>query len=64
MADEWITTTEAANISGYHIEYIRHLTRNGLIDAKKWGREWMVNLKSFQEYLASERKPGPKPSSK
>jgi excisionase family DNA binding protein len=61
---EWITTTEAAKVSGYHIEYVRRLARNGQIVAKKWGREWMVNRKSFQEYLASEKKPGPKPGSK
>lgn len=63
MNDEWITTTEAANISGFHIEYVRRLARSDQIAAKKWGREWMVNRKSFQEYLASEKKPGPKPSS-
>jgi len=64
MAEEWITTTEAANISGFHIEYIRRLVRGGTIVAKKWGREWMVKRSSFDEYLASEKKPGPKPGSK
>jgi len=64
MFTEWITTTQAANISGYHIEYIRRLIRSGQISAQKWGREWMVSRKSLQEYLAIEKKPGPKPSPK
>ena len=64
MNDKWISTTEAVRISGYHIEHIRRLLRDGQIHARKWGREWMVDRKSFQEYLEKEKKPGPKPSSK
>jgi excisionase family DNA binding protein len=58
--DEWITTTEAANLSGFHIEHIRRLIRNGHVDARKWGREWMVDRNSLVAYLDMERKPGPK----
>jgi hypothetical protein len=61
--DDWITTDQGQKLVGF-IEYLRHLVRSGLIDAKKWGREWMVNRKSLEEYLAIEKKPGPKPSSK
>jgi len=64
VIDDWITTTEAAKISGYHVEYLRWLIRNSHIDAQKWGREWMVNSASLLEYLSKDKKPGPKPSSK
>jgi len=64
LFDEWITTTEAARISGYHIEHIRRLIRGGHINARKWGKEWMVDKLSLFDYLKKEIKPGPKPSSK
>ena len=64
MLDGWISTTEAAQISGYHIELIRRLVRSGQNHARKWGKEWMVDKASFFEYLKKEKKPGPKPSSK
>ena len=41
MAD-WITTTEAAQLSGYHTEYVRELIRNHAIDAEKKGNDWCV----------------------
>ena len=57
----WITTTEAAKISGFHVEHIRRLIRKDIITARKWGREWMVSQESLVSYLNEERKPGPKP---
>ena len=64
MVDQWVTTTEAAQISGYHVEHIRRLIRDGHILARKWGKEWMVDKSSLLDYLKIEKKPGPKLSSK
>lgn len=64
MLDDWLSTTEAAQISGYHIEYIRRLVRRGQISARKWGKDWMLDKASFYEYLKKDKKPGPKSSSK
>lgn len=47
----WLTTAEAAEISKYHVEYIRLLIRSKEIYARKWGRDWMVNRKSLLEYM-------------
>lgn len=58
--EDWITTAEASELSGFHQEYIRRLSRKGLINAKKWGREWMVDKNSLIEYLDMDRRPGPK----
>ena len=33
--DNWITTTEAAELSGYHPVYLRRLIRGGVIAAEK-----------------------------
>jgi len=62
--DNWITTTEASKISGFHVEYIRRLIRGGHINARKWGKEWMVDKQSLIDYQKQDNKPGPKPSSK
>jgi excisionase family DNA binding protein len=35
---DWITTQEAANLSGFHPEYVRRLARQGKIGAEKKGR--------------------------
>ncbi len=51
MAEEWLTTAEAAELSGYHVIYPRHLIRDGRIDAKKFGPLWQVNKQSLTEYI-------------
>lgn len=34
---EWITTAEAAELTGYNLEYIRQMIRSGVIVAEKKG---------------------------
>ena len=53
MADDWITTKEAAQISGYHPERIRELVREGKIMARKWGPAFQISNRSLKEYLES-----------
>ena len=62
MEDFWITTAEAAQISGFHIEYVRRLIRKGTLRARKWGREWMIDRESLLHYLSLDNRPGPKSS--
>jgi excisionase family DNA binding protein len=38
----WLTTQEAATLSGYDIQHVRRLAREGKIDAVKRGRDWAV----------------------
>jgi len=63
--DDWITTEEACKISNYHPVYLRQLLRLNQIQGKKWGRDWMVNLSSLQDYIkvmdARGLRRGPKP---
>jgi len=49
--DEWITTAEAAQISGYHLNHVRRLLKAGDLQGRKWGSAWMVNRKSLNNYL-------------
>jgi len=61
MAEEWITTQEAAEILGVTPHHITHLLRIGKLKGRKFVRDWMVYRISVEEYAASNRKPGPKP---
>jgi excisionase family DNA binding protein len=47
---EWITTQEAARLTGYSVEYIRRLVRQGRVVAKKWLRDWIISRHSLLEY--------------
>lgn len=48
---EWITTAEAADLSGYHPEYVRRLAKAGKIGAVKKGRDWWIDRDKLHEYL-------------
>jgi excisionase family DNA binding protein len=47
---EWITTSEAAELTGYDPAHIRWLVRNGHIQGRKFGRDWMVERKRLLQY--------------
>ena len=47
MPTGYITTAEAAQLTGYTDAYIRELIKDGRIDAKKYGRSWMVSRASL-----------------
>jgi len=54
----WITTAEAAALTGYTPALIRHLARNKHIKARKFGRDWMIERKSVQSYAEEMRRLG------
>ncbi len=65
MAEEWITTNEAADLAGYHPDHIRRLILAGKIEARRFGPVWAVHRQSLLDYLRKmeelgERR-GPKP---
>ncbi|MFC2052847.1 helix-turn-helix domain-containing protein [Chloroflexota bacterium] len=63
--DDWLTSTEAAEISGYHVERIRELLREEKIKGRKWGQAWMISRDSLMSYVHKIEKQGarrgPKP---
>lgn len=65
--EEWLTTFEAARISGYHPEYIRRLIREKNILGRKWGLSWQVSRQSLMDYVSKVEavgdRRGPKPKS-
>jgi excisionase family DNA binding protein len=60
VLDDWVTAREAAELIGVTPNQVRHLAREGTIDARKFGHAWMINRASAQAYAASDRRPGPK----
>lgn len=60
MSGDWITTSDAARLSGYHPERIRELVREKKIKAQKWSRDWQVSRSSLMRYLEATRKAGSK----
>lgn len=58
---ELITLKEAAERSGLSYSHIRYLARTGKLDARKLGRDWFTTEQAVKEYVARDRRPGPKP---
>jgi len=58
--DEIIPLSKAAEVSGLSHDYLRRLAEQGTIWAKKLGRNWVTTEQAVREYLATDRRPGPK----
>ncbi len=58
----YITSREAAAILGIDHEsrWVARLCRNGQLDCRKMGRDWLVSRQSVEDYAQRDRKPGPK----
>ena len=46
----WITTGDAAALTGYARGTVRRLAGRGLVEAVKVGRDWLVNRESLLAY--------------
>ena len=57
--EDWMTTKEAANLAGYNIKYLRQLVRSGRVEARKVGRDWLVNRESLLAYKRRMDRLGP-----
>ncbi len=60
MAQDWITTTEAVALSGYHVVTLRKLLLSGKVKGQKWGREWQVSRTSLLAYIHKVERLGAK----
>jgi hypothetical protein len=56
--EDWLTSFEAANLSGYNPDYIRQLIRSKKVIARKWGLSWQVSRQSLEIYMATAEKYG------
>lgn len=53
-----MTTQEAADRAGLHIETIRHYIRQGHLKARLMGRFYVIDSKDLDRLLANPPKPG------
>ena len=58
MSDDWITTSEAAEISSYHPEYVRRLLKEERVKGRKFGTVWQISRASLSDYLLVMKKKG------
>jgi hypothetical protein len=56
VTSEFLTVGSAAEISGYNQQYLRRLLRNRVFQSRKIGQIWLIDKKSFLEYLISAKK--------
>jgi len=57
---EWISVKEAAKYTGYSTGHIRYLLIHGLVEGRKFGRDWFTTKEALNKYLATNPRPGPK----
>ena len=51
-----ISVQVAANYSGYSLQYLRRLLRNGKVEGIKIGQLWLVDKGALDTYLKQVRK--------
>jgi len=56
--EEWLTSYDAAHMSGYNPDYIRQLIRSKKVTGRKWGPSWQVNRESLKAYMKKAEKMG------
>lgn len=60
LAAKLITVTTAAQLSGLSTGFLRRLLRQGELPGVKLGKTWLTTEAAIRDYLAKDRRPGPK----
>jgi len=55
---EWVTTAEAAELTGYSPVTLRQFVREGRINGRKRGRDWFLDRKSVLAYAEEMKRLG------
>ena len=55
-----ISVTTASQMSQFTPSFVRRLLREGRLFGVKIGRDWFTTEEAVREYLATNRRPGPK----
>ena len=48
-----ISVKDAAECSGYSLQYLRRLLRSEKLAGLKLGQQWLIEMASFEAYLAN-----------
>jgi excisionase family DNA binding protein len=57
---EWLTTSEAAELTGYTTRYFRKAVSKGRLHGIKRGRDWFLSKKEVLAYAEEMRRLGPR----
>lgn len=60
MAHAWLTTNQAAGLTGYRPRHIRQLIITGKVKARKFGDVWQVSKSSLLAYWNKAKQGGAK----
>lgn len=60
-AEQLVSLAEAANACGLSHDHLRNLVRAGTVWGIKIGRNWVTTVAAVNKYMATDRRPGPKP---
>ena len=60
-AERLISLSEAAEVCGLSPDHLRKLVRGGKVWGVKIGRNWVTSEAAVTAYLATDRRPGPRP---
>jgi excisionase family DNA binding protein len=60
MSEQWLSTQQAAELIGYHPNYIRKLIRTNKVKARKFATVWQVDRTSLLAYIRTVGKLGEK----
>jgi len=55
---EWITTTEAAELTEYTADYFRKAIKRGLLRGQKRGRDWFLSKDEVLTYAQEMKRLG------
>ena len=58
--DDLISLKKAAELCGLSHDHLRRLAGQGELWARKIGRNWVTTEQAVQEYVARDRRPGPR----
>jgi excisionase family DNA binding protein len=61
---EMLTTAQAAARLGVHPSRIRHMVRDGLLPAERFGRDLAIPAAAVEEAARTRRRPGRPPRTK
>jgi excisionase family DNA binding protein len=59
LFDGWLTIAGAAELTDYSRAYVRQLANRGRIDARKVGRDWLIERQSLEAYRQQMEALGP-----
>jgi excisionase family DNA binding protein len=57
--ENWLTTSQAKKLTGYTAIYLRRLANRKQVEARKIGRDWLINQESLLTYKAQMDALGP-----